>query len=82
MREDSGAVDESFWDASGVEIGAGQDLGFWAVTCGHSKPYWPIFGPLGLSWPVLGAFWVIFWDVFAYILGRFELYFGTFWVIF
>ena len=31
-REDSEAVNESFWDAPGVEIGAKQDFGFWAMT--------------------------------------------------
>ena len=31
-REDSEAVNESFWDAPGVEIGAKRDLEFWAVT--------------------------------------------------
>ena len=31
-REDSDAVNESFWDAPGVEIEAKQDFGFWART--------------------------------------------------
>ena len=31
-REDSETVNESFWDAPGVEIEAKQDLGFWART--------------------------------------------------
>ena len=32
LREESEAVNESFWDAPGVEIEAKQDFGFWAVT--------------------------------------------------
>ena len=32
LRQDSEAVNESFWDAPGVEIGAKQDFGFWAMT--------------------------------------------------
>ena len=32
LREDSEAVNESLWDAPGVEIEAKQDFGFWATT--------------------------------------------------
>ena len=32
MREESEAVNESFWDTTGVEIEAKQVLGFWVMT--------------------------------------------------
>ena len=42
LREESEAVNESFWDAPGVEIEAKQDLGnFWAIRPGLGY-FWAI----------------------------------------
>ena len=84
MREESEAVNESFWDATGVEIEAKQVLGFLRHSWGQSSSGAPMFEACFVKlWAVVrqivgrvssncGQLFVNLWVVFRQIVGRFS----------